>query len=213
MIVVISQSATNDPNRRDHEEQLVAHLLLEAKCEVNLVPDLSALGEDTTGLLCLEGIKGDMALLSWHGPQDAHALLESHGIHGRLGNAPMPETQATSPPQGLGPGVYDAMQRTVHHVQLDLQHTGPHYEAHIKALARDAATTTVSLGGPPVPATAKAPATPNATPASTPEKPADPAPGNPSVAPVPKRSSLYEEADSGDSELDDLLDRLDEADL
>ncbi len=213
MIVVISQSATNDPKRRDHEEQLVAHLLLEAKCEVNLVPDLSVLGEDTTGLLCLEGIKGDMALLSWHTPQEAHALLESHGIQGRLGNAPLPAANTPPRPKDLGPGVYDAMQRTVHHLQLDLHHSGPHYEAHVKALARDAAITTVSLGGPPAPATASTPEAPTEAPDPPPAKSIAPGPGTTSVAPVPKRSSLYEEAEADDNELDDLLDRLDEADL
>ena len=76
MIVVISQSATNQPQLRDHEEQVVAYLLLEAQCEVNLVPDLAILDKDSTGLLCLEGIKGDMALLSWNEPADALALLE-----------------------------------------------------------------------------------------------------------------------------------------
>jgi len=213
MIVVISQSATNDPSRRDHEEQLVAHLLLEAKCEVNLVPDLTALGDDTTGLLCLEGIKGDMILLSWHPPQEAHALLESHGIHGRLGGANRESAPHSTDSPALGPGVYDAMQRTVHHLPLDLSHRGEQYESHIKALAADAATQTVTIGGPAAPATKATGPSLSTKPAPATQQPIAPTPESGSVAPVPKRSDFYENTEAGDPDLDDLLDRLEEADL
>ena len=210
MIVVISQSATNQPQLRDYEEQLVAYLLLEAKCEVNLIPDLAILDEDSTGLLCLEGIKGDMALLSWYEAKEAHALLDSHGIQGRMGGA---SRSSNSPPQGreeLGPGVYNAMQRSVHHLQLDLQDTGEHYETQIKELARDSAVKTVSLGGPPAPSSSGVGDTPQQ---ATQEVPVSSDASAPSVAPVPKRSTLYLEAEADDSELDDLIDRLDESDL
>ena len=213
MIVVISQSATNQPQLRDYEEQLVAYLLLEARCEVNLIPDLNILDQDSTGLLCLEGIKGDMALLSWNEPAGAHALLESHGIHGRLGGAPFSAKPEALPPEELGPGVYDAMQRSVHHLQLDLQYSGKHYEAHIKGLTRDSAIKTVSLDGLPAPSTAGVANDPHEALEPTVAGPVESESSAPSVAPVPKRSSLYQEDEPDDGELDALIDRLDESDL
>ena len=213
MIVVISQSATNQPQLRDYEEQLVAYLLLEAKCEVNLVPDLAILDEDSTGLLCLEGIKGDMALLSWNAAEEAHALLESHGIQGRMGRANLSSDPPPQSREGLGPGVYNAMQRTVHHLQLDLQYSGEHYEEKIKGLARDSAVKTVSLGGPPAPSSPGGGDTPQEETQEAPASPVSSDASAPLVTPVPKRSSLYQEAEADDGELDDLIDRLDESDL
>lgn len=191
----------------------MAYLLLEAKCEVNLVADLSVLDKDSTGLLCLEGIKGDMALLSWNDAEQAHAILESHGIQGRLGGSRNAPKNAPLTSEELGPGVYNAMQRSVHHLQLDLQYTGEYYEEQIKRLARDAAVKTVSLGGPPAPSSSGS--VDNSQPGSQQPvaTPVIPDSSAPSVAPVPKRSALYQEADADESDLDALIDRLDESDL
>jgi len=210
MIVVISQSATNQPQLRDYEEQLVTYLLLEAQCEVNLVPDLALLDQDSTGLLCLEGIKGDMLVVSWHDSQEAHALLDSHGIRGRLAGGGQPPNDAR--PDPLGPGVYDAMQRTVHHLQLDLHRPCDHYAAHIKSLSHESTIQTVTLAGPAPPV-----GLPSDEPDDTPEvasaDPAAPAADPHPVTPVPKRSSQYVDAEVDDGQLDALLDRLDNSDL
>jgi len=214
MIVVISQSATNQPQLRDYEEQLVTYFLLEAQCEVNLVPDLGLLDQDSTGLLCLEGIKGDMVVLSWYGSKEAHALLDSHGIRGRLAGEGRPPSDARpNPSDQLGPGVYDAMQRTVHHLQLDLQRTSNQYAAHIKSLSHEATIQTVTLAGAPPPLIDMPPADSDDTPEVTAIQPAAPETQAHPVTPVPKRSSQHVDAEADDAQLDALLDRLDDSDL
>ncbi len=53
--------------------------------EVTLVPDLTRLKPDDTGLLCLEGITSDMVMLSWIDATQAHQQLAQLEIHGRPG--------------------------------------------------------------------------------------------------------------------------------
>ena len=201
MIVVISQSASHQPQLRDHEESLVTHLLLEAHCEVNLVPDLANLESDSTGLLCLEGIRGSMFLLSWHDGEQAHAHLEKNGIRGRLvqhgGDNPTVITPAVA---SLGPGIYDPMQRAIHHLTLDITNTMDDYRSRIEEVGRDSAVRTVSLGSSSLPVTGV-----NVESSESP-------PQTP-VTPVPKRSEQYSTEGSDDLDLDALLDELDNTTL
>ena len=194
MIVVISQSAKHQPNLRDHEESLVTHLLLEAKCEVNLVPDLANLESDSTGLLCLEGIRGSMFLLSWHESEQAISYLEQHGIRGRL------VQHANDQSAKAGPGVYDPMQRTIHHTTLDLSLSMEDYQKSIEAAGRDSKVRTVSLGSSPFPQTTSPVVDPDVSDATP-------------VAPVPKRSEQHADEPEGNLDLDALLDELDDTAL
>jgi len=201
MIVVISQSANHQPTLRDHEETLVTHLLLEAKCEVNLVPDLANLEQDSTGLLCLEGIRGSMFLLSWHERDQALGYLDKHGIRGRLvqhGNDQ--QVNSGSAPDSAGPGIYDPMQRTIHHLTLDLTTTMDDYQKRIEAAGRESKVRTVSLGSSAF--------------AQPPGSGADTAVTEPTpVAPVPKRSENRSAEPDENLDLDALLDELDETAL
>ena len=63
--VVLSQFPQANPANRALEEDLVVELLLEHNIEVTLVPHLASLQPGDTGTLCLEGIKGEMIVLSW----------------------------------------------------------------------------------------------------------------------------------------------------
>jgi hypothetical protein len=197
MIVVISQSASHQPQLRDHEESLVTHLLLEAKCEVNLVPDLAHLESDSTGLLCLEGIRGSMFLLSWHERDQALDYLEQHGIRGRLVQHGGDQDANSGPAAASSePGIYDPMQRTIHHLTLDLTASMDDYQKRIEAAGRDSKVRTVSLGG----GTFSQPPNPGADTAG---------PGPTPVTPVPKRSEQYSAESEDDLDLDALLDELD----
>jgi hypothetical protein len=91
--VVISQSPTSNPSRRHLEEEIVTRLLMEAGVEVNVVPHLADLPTDATGMLCLEGIPGDMVLLSWLSDAQAWSYLASYGILGRRGVTRLPVTR------------------------------------------------------------------------------------------------------------------------
>ena len=201
MIVVISQSASHQPALRDHEESLVTHLLLEANCEVNLVPDLANLESDSTGLLCLEGIRGSMFLLSWHEPDQALAYLDQHGIRGRLVQHGS-EQQASTSPEAVpaGPGIYDPMQRTIHHLTLDVTTTMDDYRKRIETAGRESKVRTVSLG------TGILPESPGPVSTSTAPQPTP-------VTPVPKRSEQHSREAEDNLDLDALLDELDNTTL
>lgn len=84
IIAVVSQSPDGSPHRRHFEEQLVAALMMQEGVDLNVIPHLEHLAPESTGLLCLEGIKGEMLLLSWLEPSAALAALQSKGIDGRL---------------------------------------------------------------------------------------------------------------------------------
>jgi NAD-dependent dihydropyrimidine dehydrogenase PreA subunit len=85
LTVVISQGQSTNPAKRKLEEDLVAGLLFQQGVEVTVIPNLYDLAPDGTGMLCLQGITGDMVLCSWLFPRAAHWILERNGIHGQIG--------------------------------------------------------------------------------------------------------------------------------
>lgn len=85
LTVVISQGQSANPVKRRLEEELVGALLCERGLEVTVIPHLYDLAPDGTGMLCLQGITGDMVVLSWLYPRAAHWVLDRQGIGGREG--------------------------------------------------------------------------------------------------------------------------------
>jgi hypothetical protein len=99
LFVVLAQSPHSSPACRQLEEQLVTELIMESGVEMNVVPHLADLPSDATGMLCLEGIPGDMVLLSWLPDAAARGYLEDYGVRGRYGRTRFHE----SPPTTEGP--------------------------------------------------------------------------------------------------------------
>src|SRR5262245_42667283 len=83
--VVVSQGQSANPAKRGLEEEIVTSLLFEKGIEVTVVPHLYDLQPDGTGLLALQGIPGDMIVLSWLYPRAAHWVLDRQGIKGHIG--------------------------------------------------------------------------------------------------------------------------------
>jgi hypothetical protein len=83
--VVVSQGQSNNPAKRDLEESIVAALLMEPGVEAVVVPNLYDLTPDGTGILALQGIPGDMVVLSWLFERAAHWTLDRNGIRGLVG--------------------------------------------------------------------------------------------------------------------------------
>jgi NAD-dependent dihydropyrimidine dehydrogenase PreA subunit len=83
--VVISQGQSAHPEKRHLEEALVGALLMERGVEVTVIPNLYDLAPESTGMLCLQGITGDMIVASWLFPRAAHWTLDRNGIKGQLG--------------------------------------------------------------------------------------------------------------------------------
>lgn len=78
--VVLSQAAIAGPDARQLEEDLVAELMIEQGVDISVIPDLLQLRDGSTGLVCLQGIKGDWILLTWLDADKASQVLEQRGI-------------------------------------------------------------------------------------------------------------------------------------
>ena len=115
MKLLLSQSHRNDPKRRDTEQELVASLLMQHRIEVILVEDLAHLEDDSTDALCIQGIRGDMLVVSWHHSVSCIECLRHMGVLGKFDGDPAPTSEL---PIALPAGQYDAMQRRI--VCLDL---------------------------------------------------------------------------------------------
>jgi NAD-dependent dihydropyrimidine dehydrogenase PreA subunit len=85
LTVVVSQGQSANPAKRKLEEDVVAGLLFERGLEVTIIPNLDDLTADGTGMLALQGISGDMVVLSWLFGRAAFWTLDRNGIRGREG--------------------------------------------------------------------------------------------------------------------------------
>ena len=74
LTVVISQAPGKHPAKRSLEESVAAALLMEPGIDLSIVPNLYDLGPDHTGRLFLDGVRGDMTVLSWLYPRAAYWL-------------------------------------------------------------------------------------------------------------------------------------------
>src|SRR5436190_21685861 len=80
--VVVSQGQSANPAKRQLEEDIVAGLLMEPGVDVVVIPHLYDLKPDGTGLLALQGIPGNMIVLSWLYERAARWTLDRFGICG-----------------------------------------------------------------------------------------------------------------------------------
>ena len=196
--VVLSQSPTSGPQRHQVEEDLIAQLLLEAGIDVNVIPHLAHLESHGTGLLCLEGIKGDMVLACWLEPVEAHELLRSKQILGRMGRTAFD----TSPPASAEIG------RAIYYVDLNHFSVMQPVIREIQRIRDDHSVQTVNLIGV---AGAKVDL------GSSPKPPAtSPAPTRTLAPPAIHASELDDnvvENSAADEALEQLVNQLDKLDL
>lgn len=94
--IVISQAPSNNANIAEIEQQIVTQLMFEPGLDATLIGHLSSIATGTTDHLCLEGIRGDFALLGWQTAQEAYEQLARLGIYARPGKTPLPTQQASS---------------------------------------------------------------------------------------------------------------------
>lgn len=110
LTVVLSQAPGKHPAKRSLEEGIAATLILEPGLDVSIVPNLYDLGPDHTGRMYLEGVTGDLLVLTWHFPRAAYWLLDRIGIKGHLGETQIKPPSddedegdgAAEPPKGIG---------------------------------------------------------------------------------------------------------------
>ena len=83
--VVVSQGQSQNPAKRGLEEDIIAALLMESGIDVTVIPHLYDLKADGTGMLALDGIKGNVIVLSWLYERAARWVLDRNGIRGAEG--------------------------------------------------------------------------------------------------------------------------------
>ena len=83
--VVISQSPSKNPAKRQLEEDVIAGLLFENAIDVTVIPNLYDLKPDSTGMLALDGINGNMIVCCWLYERAAHWILDRNNISGKVG--------------------------------------------------------------------------------------------------------------------------------
>src|SRR5947209_9352737 len=107
LTVVLSQAPGKHPAKRSLEESIAAALIMEPGLDVSIVPNLYDLGPGHTGRMYLEGVTGDLAVLTWHFPRAAYWLLDRIGVKGHEGQSQLKpptddEEEAAEPPTGIG---------------------------------------------------------------------------------------------------------------
>ena len=83
--VVISQSPSKNPVKRKLEEDIVAALLFENGIDVTVVPNLYDIKPDSTSMLALNSISGNVVVCSWLFERAAHWVMDRFGIAGHVG--------------------------------------------------------------------------------------------------------------------------------
>ena len=157
--VVVSQGQSANPVKRRLEEELVAALIGERNLELTVVPHLYDLNPEHTGLLCLQGISGDMIVLSWLFSRAAHWTLDRNDIRGNIGTTLLDyesdEDDEESPSKdqavdGDKPRVHDSRplpQRKIYCIDLRVKNEVQPYVDEIRRIVRETQVQTVSILG------------------------------------------------------------------
>ena len=173
--VVVSQGQSNHPAKRRLEEDIVGNLLTEQAIDVTVVPHLYDLVPESSGMLCLSGITGDMVVCSWLYPRAAGWTLDRNGIRGVEGKTLLKaygeedddeasdkfddgfqddDEAADNGPEHVADG-RDVPKRTIFCLDLRSYESAEPYVEEIKRIAQEAALQTVELadwiGGSPKP--------------------------------------------------------------
>src|SRR5262245_51506601 len=115
LTVVLSQAPGKHQAKRSLEESIAAALIMEPGLDVSIVPNLYDLGPDHTGRMYLEGVSGDLCILTWHFPRAAFWLLDRIGVKGYEGvsilkpPADDEEEEGEAPAEGKGIGPAGAL--------------------------------------------------------------------------------------------------------
>jgi NAD-dependent dihydropyrimidine dehydrogenase PreA subunit len=154
LTVVLSQAPGKHPAKRSLEESIAAALIMEPGLDVSIVPNLYDLGPDHTGRLYLEGVSGDLCVLTWHFPRAAFWLLDRIGVRGHEGQTnlkPPAEDEdedggSPAPAQGIG-SAGDVPDRYVYCLDLRDFNTPDPYLAEVRRIAAECRERPQSVNG------------------------------------------------------------------
>lgn len=148
--VVISQAQSKNPARRQLEEEIATQLMLGGDAEVSLVPHLYDLTADHTGMLFLQGIPGDLVVLSWLYPRAARWILDRNGIQGKEGISELREEEDDEDIEEAAPsadaiGSLNPPNRKIYAIDLRLETNPAVYLEEIHRIAQSTSVQTVQL--------------------------------------------------------------------
>ena len=83
--VVVSQGQSASPVKRQLEEDIISALLFEPGIDVVIIPHIYDLKADGTGMLALQGIKGNLIVLAWLFDRATRWTLDRYDIRGKEG--------------------------------------------------------------------------------------------------------------------------------
>jgi NAD-dependent dihydropyrimidine dehydrogenase PreA subunit len=160
LAVVISQGQSANPAKRQLEEEIVTGLLLEPGIDVVVIPHLYDLTPEGTGRLALEGIGGNLVVLSWLYERAARWTLDRFGIRGKEGITLIKPEEDEDEGEGEGEDetveaddkqrvadMRPAPNRRIYCVDLRVHNSAAPYIAEVKRIAQDNSFELLSLGG------------------------------------------------------------------
>jgi len=149
LTVVVSQSPSKNPAKRQLEEELVAALMLDETVDVAVVPHLYNLDPGHSGTLFLQSLRGHLAVLSWMYPRAAHWLLDRSGIKGHQGETALEDfdegDQDIEIPEPQGVGGVELPDRNIYCLDLGVD---PDAEVFLEEIARIVGDLVTETGGP-----------------------------------------------------------------
>jgi NAD-dependent dihydropyrimidine dehydrogenase PreA subunit len=148
--VVISQSQSANPVKRQLEEDLAARLLMEPGIDVSIVPNLTDMAADHTGLLFLRSVRGPLVVLAWLYPRASRWVLDRQGVKGREGVSLLtgeddePDEEADTE-ERHGIGSVHAPDRPLYTINLQAADKPDEFLEEIRRIARENSQQTVDL--------------------------------------------------------------------
>lgn len=158
--VVVSQSPSKNPAKRKLEEDIVSGLLFENGIDVTIVPNLYDIKPDSTGMLALQSINGNMVVVSWMFERAAHWILDRNAIHGKVGEVLLKnddededdfdeEEEEAKAEEAEKPRVIDSRKlpnRKIYCLDLKISNNANEFIDEVKRIHRENAVQVVGLG-------------------------------------------------------------------
>jgi NAD-dependent dihydropyrimidine dehydrogenase PreA subunit len=85
LYVVLSRGQSQNPVKRQLEDDLIAAISDKTSRQVLVIPNLYDLTPDGPSVQTLDQLPGDLIVLAWHYERSTHWILDRHGISGARG--------------------------------------------------------------------------------------------------------------------------------
>ena len=153
LTVVISQHQGKHPVKRQLEEELAMHWMLDGDVEVSIVPNLYDLAHDHSGILFLQGITGDVVVLGWLYPRAIQWTLDRANIKGKAGTVLLvadeeeeeEDWEEPAEEESNGIGTVDVPDRMIYAIDFKASEDPKDFIAEVKRISTETSTETVDL--------------------------------------------------------------------